>query len=57
VDTLQGPRSFQTKRDEWPQEMPNGGLLIRDVAGDLFFIRDVGGLDDESRKRLAWYVD
>jgi hypothetical protein len=57
VHTVQGSRSFQTKRDEWPQEMPNGGLLIRDVAGDLFFIRQLDGLDAESRKRLAWYVD
>lgn len=57
VTTRQGTRSFQTKRDEWPQEMPNGGLLIRDVAGDLFFIRQLANLDSDSRKRLAWYVD
>jgi hypothetical protein len=32
------PWRFQTPRDEWPREVPGGGLLIRDVAGELYFI-------------------
>ena len=57
VDTVQGPRRFQTKRDEWPQAMPHGGLLIRDITGDLFYIRELARLDADSRKKLSWYVD
>lgn len=55
VLTHQGPRSFQTARDEWPRELPGGGLLVRDVAGDLFHIPDPARLDPESRDRL-WAV-
>src|SRR5689334_13530400 len=29
VDTAQGPRAFQTHLDEWPQALPDGGLLVR----------------------------
>src|SRR2546428_9217077 len=35
VETRQGARSFQTHLDAWPRLLPHGGLLIRDVAGDL----------------------
>src|SRR5438034_8308813 len=35
VETSQGPRSFQTRLDDWPRTLPHGGLLIRDVTGDL----------------------
>ena len=55
VQTRQGPRRFQTLRDEWPRELPGGGLLIRDVAGDLYLIRDPKVLDAKSR-RLLWAV-
>ena len=57
VDTLAGPRSFQTARDEWPRELPGGGLLIRDVAGDLFFVREPTKLDEESQDLLWAYAD
>jgi hypothetical protein len=40
VETLQGPRSFQTRLDDWPRALPDGGLLIRDVAGDLYRLED-----------------
>jgi len=49
VVTRQGPRIFQTKCDEWPREMPDGSILIRDVAGDLYRVRAVDGLDAKSR--------
>lgn len=32
VATRQGPRRFQTRLDDWPSELPGGGLLIRDLA-------------------------
>ncbi len=57
VRTGQGRRRFQTLRDDWPQELPSGGLLIRDVAGDLYLVRNPGGLDARSRRLLWAFVD
>jgi Domain of unknown function (DUF1854) len=57
VATSQGPRSFQTGRDDWPRELPGGGLLLRDVAGDLYHIPEPNRLDPHSRKLLWAFVD
>ncbi|MDX1563246.1 MAG: DUF1854 domain-containing protein [Gammaproteobacteria bacterium] len=57
VETGQGQRSFQTKRDDWPRIVPGGGVLIRDVAGDLYFIRRPQALDAHSRALLEVFVD
>jgi len=57
VETSQGPRRFQTRRDDWPRRLPGGGILIRDVAGDLYLIRRPGELDCTSRSLLAAFVD
>lgn len=57
VETVQGARSFQTPRDEWPREVPGGGLLIRDVAGDLYHIARPDGLDPTSQRALWAFVD
>jgi hypothetical protein len=57
VETAQGPRAFQTHLDEWPQALPNGGLLIRDVAGDLYRLPAPDELDRRSRELLWAYVD
>ena len=57
VRTKQGNRKFQTKRDEWPEIMPDGSLLIRDVAGDLFRIINPNQMDAKSRKHLAPFID
>ncbi len=57
VETVQGPRTFQTERDEWPRELAGGGLLIRDVAGDLYAVRHPDELDDASRKLLWVFLD
>ena len=57
VDTRQGTRSFQTRLDAWPRVLPHGGLLIRDVAGDLYHVRDPAGLDKQSRALLWAFVD
>ena len=40
VETEQGPRSFQTKLDDWPLSVPGGGVVIRDVAGDLYHVAE-----------------
>lgn len=53
VETPQGPRAFQTALDAWPRETPDGGLLIEDVAGDVFRIEDPETLDPKSRE-LVW---
>jgi len=57
VETEQGPRSFQTRLDDWPWEVPGGGIVIRDVAGDLYHVADPEALDEKSRKWLWAFVD
>lgn len=57
VETRQGSRTFQTRLDDWPMDVPGGGMVIRDVAGDLYHIADPDGLDDRSRKWLWAFVD
>jgi hypothetical protein len=57
VETKQGNRSFQTHLDDWPRVLPGGGLLIRDVAGDLYRLADPAKLDKKSRALLWAFVD
>lgn len=57
VETHQGPRVFQTRLDDWPRQLPDGGLLIRDVAGDLYLVADPDALDRHSREQLWSFVD
>jgi hypothetical protein len=57
VDTVQGRRRFQTRLDDWPRELPSGGILIRDVAGDLYHVPQPRGLDRRSRELLWAFVD
>ena len=55
VETRHGPRSFQTHLDDWPRVLPMGGLLIRDVGGDLYLLAAPGEMDRRS-KELLWAV-
>jgi len=57
VETVHGPRTFQTHLDAWPRVLPTGGLLIRDVAGDLYRLADPATLDRRSRELLWAFVD
>jgi hypothetical protein len=57
VETRQGARSFQTRLEDWPRTLPQGGLLIRDVAGDLHHISRPAALDRKSRALLWAFVD
>jgi hypothetical protein len=57
VETRQGPRSFQTHLDDWPRALPNGGILIRDVAGDLYRLAAPAAMDKKSRELLWAFVD
>lgn len=57
VDTTSGARCFQTHLDEWPRVLPGGGLLIRDVAGDLYKLDAPQTLDRKTRELLWAFVD
>jgi hypothetical protein len=57
VETRQGKRSFQTRLDDWPRQVPGGGYVIRDVAGDLYYIESPSALDPRSRDLLWAYVE
>ncbi len=57
VRTQQGTRTFQTRLDDWPRRLPDGGLLIRDVTGDLYRLGDPHQLDRQSRALLWAFVD
>jgi hypothetical protein len=57
VETKQGPRLFQTHLDDWPRVLPAGGLLIRDVAGDLYRLASPQSMDKHSRELLWAFVD
>jgi uncharacterized protein DUF1854 len=56
TQTRHGRRTFQTKLDEWPWASPDGGYLVRDLAGDLFRIPPLEALDERSRRLLWAYV-
>ncbi len=56
VETRQGRRRFQTHLDDWPRALPTGGLLIRDVGGDLYRLTPPE-LDRKSRDLLWAFVD
>jgi hypothetical protein len=57
VETRQGERTFQTRLDDWPTQLSRGGIVIKDVAGDLYHVADPEGMDDRSRKWLWAFVD
>jgi uncharacterized protein DUF1854 len=57
VETRQGLRSFQTRLEDWPRALPQGGLLVRDVAGDLYHVSRPAALDRKSRALLWAFVD
>jgi len=57
VDTVQGPRTFQTKLMDWPREIPNGGLLIQDVAGDIYYVPKVEALPEPGKTILWAFLD
>lgn len=57
VETREGPRRFQTARDEWPRPIRGGGLLLRDVAGDLYLVPHTAELDRTSQRALWAFTD
>ncbi len=57
VRTRGGPRQFQTKLDDWPRPLPDGSLLLRDIAGDLYRVEQPEQLDVKSRRILWAFMD
>ena len=57
IETRQGRRLFQTHLDDWPRSLPNGGILIRDVAGDLYRLAAPSQMDRKSRELLWAFID
>ena len=57
VETERGPRRFQTPLDAWPRELEDGALVIQDVHGDLYRVRDPERLDAKSRELLWTFAD
>ena len=57
VRAAHGLRAFQTALDSWPQQLPDGSLLLEDVYGDLYRVPSPSTLDPKSRKLLWAFVD
>jgi hypothetical protein len=57
VITEHGAYKFQTKLDDWPVKLRDGGYLIRDITGNLFRIDDVALLDNTTKKLLWAFID
>ena len=57
VETKHGGRRFQTRLDDWPRLLPSGGLLVRDVAGDLYLLAEPARMDKHTRALLWAFVD
>jgi hypothetical protein len=57
VQTKEGLRTFETARDEWPRPLPDGNLLLSDVAGDLYLVPRAAELDASSRRVLWAFLD
>jgi Domain of unknown function (DUF1854) len=49
--------SFQTKLDEWPRTLETGAVMIRDLSGDLYQIKDPTALDPASQKLVWAYME
>ena len=57
VVTTAGDRKFQTELDTWPEPVPGGGWIVRDITGDLYRIPRPEGLDVASRRLLWAFLD
>lgn len=57
IETAQGQRRFQTPLDSFPREVEAEALVIEDVFGDLYRIREPRRLDAKSRKLLWAFTD
>lgn len=56
VVTTSGERSIQTKLDDWPKVLKNGSVMIQDLCGDTFVIKNLKSLKVAARKLIGTYV-
>lgn len=52
VETKQGALRFQTKLDDWPRNLADGGIIISDLAGDIYYITNPDTLDRKSARLI-----
>ena len=52
VDTEEGKRSFATEWDDFPKEMLDGSLVLKDLGGDLYRIPNPDELNAASQRHL-----
>ena len=57
VETRAGGRKFQTELDTWPEPIPGGGWIVRDITGDLYRIPRPEELDQTSKSLLWAFLD
>jgi hypothetical protein len=57
VETLQGPRLFQTALEAWPHKLESGGIVLSDVYGDLYRIAQPHELDERSASLMRAFID
>jgi hypothetical protein len=57
VVTSSGARTFETRLGSWPRKLEDGGVLIQDIAEDLYHIENVDALDSKSRQLLWAFSD
>lgn len=57
VKTDKGARRFQTELDAWPDSVPGGGWLLRDVTGDLYRFPPIEKMDRATRKKFWAFQD
>ena len=57
VQTQEGLRKFVTKLDAWPQALGGERVLITDVAGDLYEVKNMAEMDKRSQSLLWALVD
>src|SRR6266566_4872653 len=50
-------RHWRVETQQGPRTLPHGGLLIRDLAGDLYHLGRPAALDRHSRELLWAFVD
>ena len=57
VLTSSGSRTFETRLGSWPRKLEDGGVLIQDIAEDLYHIENANALDSRSRQLLWAFSD
>jgi hypothetical protein len=56
VTTQSGERVFYTPLESWPELRSDGSILILDIHGDIYQIRDWNNLDRRSREEISALV-